>query len=280
MKPLINRQRGSGHDLIDLLIWQGKDFTVHKTSNTTRVDILGDHGKPEQQYFFSIEEFGMKYLHQVKKIREEVAKNVHKIKHLKTADQLLEIKYHAFADRLRMKHEGIGFRHYANVSEADISKAYYQTAKNLGLISEEFYNECLNLPKTERLRLLGTIATQKFITEYKGGKRKSVEVKTDKELRRAWFIICDHIAEVMSEIAEKMGPSFLFYWVDGIYFTDTPQARRIIRQAGQKYGYEWKFNQVEEMNMLNKEGVVEIMLIKEGEKKVFYPPANKIYKYF
>ena len=54
----------------------------------------------------------------------------------------------------------------------------------------------------------------------------------------------------------------------------------MIRKAGEKFSFEWKFIQVEEMTAINKEGVVEILLIKNGEKKVFYPPASAIYKYF
>jgi hypothetical protein len=279
-KPLVIRQTGTGQDLIDLLEWQEKSFTVTKTSNTTKVDIKDEKTGAKVKYFFSIEEFSMTHLHYIKKIRDEINGNLDKIKGMKPGDQLLDIKYHAFANRMRVKHEGFTLKHYKNVAEADITKAYYQTARNLGLISDEFYRECLNLPKNERLRLLGTIATQKFVSEYKNGKRTKIDIKVDKDLRRAWFIICDHVAEVMTEISEKLGSSFLFYWVDGIYFTDTQKARQVIRKSGEKYNFEWKFIQVEEMTALNKEGVVEIMLIKEGEKKVFYPPADKIYKYF
>lgn len=277
--PII-RVQGTGEELIDLLTWQEKNFRTHKTSNTTKIEVLDDSGKVELKYFYSIEEFSMKYLHYIKKIRDEVFSNVHKIKGMKTAEQLLEVKYHAFSERLRVKHEGFTLKHYKNVAEADITKAYYQTARNLGLISEKFYKECLDLPKNERLRLLGTIATKKFIVEYKKGKRTNIEIKMEKELRRAWFIICDHVAQVMTEISEEMGPSFLFYWVDGIYFTDTAKCRQIIRKAGEKFDFEWKFNQIEEMTAINKEGVVEIVLIKDGEKKVFYPPTKSIYKYF
>lgn len=274
------RQDGTGQDLIDLLVWQEKDFKVSKTSNTTKVEILDELGSVELKYFFSIETFSMKYLHYIKKIRDEITGNIDKIKGVKAGDQLLNIKYHAFSERLRVKHEGFTLKHYKNVAEADITKAYYQAARNLGLISEDFYKECLLLPKLERLRLLGTIATQKFITVYKKGKRKDMQIKIDKDLRRAWFIICDHVADVMTEISEMLGTSFLFYWVDGIFFTDTARARQMIRKAGEKFSFEWKFIQVEEMTAINKEGVVEILLIKNGEKKVFYPPASAIYKYF
>ena len=209
-EPLTIRQRGTGQNTIDLLEYQERDFKVQKTSNTTRIDLYDVHGQIELKYFYSIEDFSFKHLHYVKKIREEIQKNLDKIKGKKAGENLLNINYNAYADRLRMKHEQMSVKHFKNVAEADITKAYYQTAKNLGLISETFYNECLTLPKNERLRLLGTIATQKYITEYKKGKKKDLQIKVDKDLRRAWFIICDHVAEVMGEIAEQMGPSFLF----------------------------------------------------------------------
>jgi hypothetical protein len=110
----------------------------------------------------------------------------------------------------------------------DINKAYYQAAFNLKYISEEFYQKCIELPKEERLTLIGSLGSQKQWHYFKEGHEEKNWITHDNELRLAWFHICKEVDKTMYNLIQKLGSDFLFYWVDSMYFTDDRHNSMII----------------------------------------------------
>lgn len=105
-----------------------------------------------------------------------------------------------------------------DVYEVDLVSAYYHAAAKLGYLSPEFFERTKKLPKPIRLRLLGSIATRKQFETFDGEEFVSW-VEQDDKMRAVWHNIVCYVDDVMQEMADYLGDRFLWYWVDGIYFT-------------------------------------------------------------
>lgn len=103
----------------------------------------------------------------------------------------------------------------------DIDSAYWKTALNLGVISDDIYKKGLDMGKVVRLAALGSLAKKKDIWVYDGKSFKKQEtVKSPYE--NIWFAICKKISDIMNDIVKSIGDDFVFYWVDGIYVKQSP----------------------------------------------------------
>lgn len=129
-----------------------------------------------------------------------------------------------------------------DVYEIDLNQAYYYAAYIMGFIDEDFFKKTLDLPKHIRLRLLGSIATVKHIEE-SDGEEITYDTIENQKMRDIWHNIVCHVDRVMTEMAEALGDRFIFYWVDGIYFTtfgehDVPAL--VVEQIAEKNNFQVK----------------------------------------
>lgn len=274
------RKSGNPEQMLQMLTAQKKTFKVSRTSGSTKISLTDSYGFVLLTYYYNDEHMSNSYLHLITKVRNEFKANEAEIKKHKELPSVLDIKYYAFSELTRLNDSSGEVLNFENVLEADITKAYYQAARNLKFISPEFYETCLNLPKEQRLKLLGSIAVRKYINSYEDGKHKEQEIKADELMRKAWFLICDNVAACMTEIQNKMQADFLFYWVDGIYFKNSAANKKIIEQVGKKYAFAFKFVSIDKMQSRNLGTHIELELEKDGEKKLFYPPKKRVIKYF
>ena len=139
----------------------------------------------------------------------------------------------------------------SNVVEFDVNKAYYTTAYRMRLIDKEFYDKCMGLPKDTRLRLIGSLATQKRRIEYVKGRPTSyTPPRKDDILRYAWFNIVDYVDQCLKDVANMCGDKFLFYWVDGIYIEGKGSDYKVaLDMVSKKYGLDFKEDGVEQITM-------------------------------
>ena len=175
-----------------------------------------------------------------------------------------------------------------DVYEADISMCYYVTAFKLGFMSEQMYELCKGLPKSHRLKLLGAIATSKTFRRYEDGQIVFETVLEDETLRMAWFKICFYVGQAMQTVKDALKDNFLFYWVDGIYFTypkDAPvAAEELIEDVTNHLFFDWKIKHIHSLEINNKYGKIEMKMIDnegdhEDDHRFFYPPKKKIISY-
>lgn len=160
-----------------------------------------------------------------------------------------------------------------NVYEIDLNQAYYYAAYQLGYISEEFFQKTLDLPKHIRLRLLGSIATRTHIEE-SDGEEIWQYTKQDEKMRDIWHNIVCHVDRVMDEMAEALGQRFLFYWVDGIYFSsfgDQDIPARVVEQIAEKNNFEVKKKKLQkiEIRRINRYLVAHVYTDESTEPKPF-----------
>ncbi len=222
------------------------------------------------------------------RLKAMIKKNANKVNacdYFKTARW---INYYRFSKSITDIDSDIGSVYEVDgVYEADITAAYYAAALGLGFINKNMYRECLKLKKEERLKLMGAIATVSVTRWYNCPLADlPPEVKKDPLLREAWFKICSYVDAALQFLQDYLGESFLFYWVDGIYYVDKAGAysgksfKDYMTNAG--FLFDWKVTKLKTFELRNK-GFIEIFLekYKDGrlEQKRFYPKRTAIRSY-
>jgi hypothetical protein len=143
---------------------------------------------------------------------------------------------------------------FENVCEVDIDQAYWETAHQLGIISDDLYRKGSkgNISKQARLTALGSFAKKVYRYKFKGKKVQSVEVDKDELLENLWFTICKRVSDVMHKVIEALGDDFIFYWVDGIYFNHTEENVNKVMGVFLEGGYNSKFKKINQIHFHEK----------------------------
>ena len=117
------------------------------------------------------------------------------------------------------------------VQNIDIKCAYCSLMKNKGLISEDTFNYVISLNKPERLAALGMIASRKkiYIHEASG---KVIQAEPKISPLAPFFFWCVQETEKIIQSCKNqiLMDSFLFSWVDGIYYLNANDNYRKITQ--------------------------------------------------
>lgn len=141
------------------------------------------------------------------------------------------------------------FEKFTNVCEVDIDQAYWETAYQLEIVSEEIYQKgCKgNISKKARLTALGSLAKKTYNYKFKGDKLLDTIVDKEPLLENLWFTICKRVSDVMHKVIESLNGDFIFYWVDGIYFQNTPENVATAMQIFIDNGYNTKFKKINQI---------------------------------
>jgi hypothetical protein len=104
-----------------------------------------------------------------------------------------------------------------DLAELDINSAYIQSAFNQGFISEIWFNKLKSISKPMRLKVLGSIATRKNITEVENGQKRQY-MKFDQILTNVWNMICRGCDKMIFDaVIDNRSKMFLFYWFDNLF---------------------------------------------------------------
>lgn len=194
----------------------------------------------------------------------------------------LAVRYFDFDDSIYSLDLEVGCCYeYENIRECDITRAYYYSAYQLGVFTDDFFKECLQLPKAIRLKMMGAMAANVTIYEYVNGRIDKCYVMNDKYLRAIWFSICRYVDQCMRDIKNFLVKDFIFYWVDGIFYKDTKGAHDVIESIMKAYGFEHVITDIVKMRAENRGGDMVLYLEKRnGDKPVFNVPKNKVRGYY
>lgn len=147
----------------------------------------------------------------------------------------------------------------------DINNAYWDTARNLGIISNEIYKRGMFVSKIPRLSALGALAKTTDTWKYNGEVFVKEQPVRSWSTENLWFAICKKVSDTMVEIAEAIGDDFVFYWVDGIYIKNNPKSFQKVLEIFLKNGYTSKFQQVPKVEFFENQFVVQG--VQESDKK-------------
>ena len=280
-----HRYIGKAKNTIDRLKLKGENFQVVTTSKTENVRTKNiNYLFSEKHYYGKI--FGL--LSQLKKMLNDNYQHIHDSPY---AGNSKNVEYYNFNSKKNFNIDVGTIYDIPNVIEADISSAYYRTAFNLGFITEEFYLRCKSLDKTDRLVLIGSIATIKTIDYYEKGKRVKSEIVKNDLYRMAWFKICSYVDSALITLMERfnrLSPDiFLFYWVDGIYFRNFQVTKHynwqtIFKEVTELFPFDWKYQRIKQLRVINEgEKGLKIEIKKQdGTKKTFFPPKRNVKLYY
>lgn len=171
----------------------------------------------------------------------------------------------------------------------DLKSAYASILHNEGFISKETYRYVCSLRKMDRLAALGMLAGKKNIFEVdENGDVVSENVEISETVDYFFFCV-KKTAEIMNECAKHLGDSFLFSWVDGIYFlqeeTASVTAGKIISDYLNDLNLKCTFEKLEQFNVTLNKDHFNCTYYKAGKLKVMKVPRieseakNKIINY-
>lgn len=122
----------------------------------------------------------------------------------------------------------------------DLKSAYATILKNDKIIKGNTFNYLTRLEKKDRLASVGMLASHKYVFDYLGNDiLKFSEIKSDTE---EYFYYCvKRTYDIMTELKKICGTSYLFCWVDSVYYTDkskTPLLIDYLKSINFRYSFE------------------------------------------
>lgn len=225
------------------LIRKGANFVAQDTSSSQMIKT------PENAFLYSQKIIPRRYLYLFKEIKDHASLQIEQQK-INLSTEGIKARYFLFKNVNLAPGECLEFQ---NVIQYDINKAYYTIARNLGIISTEYYEKYINLPKHLRLVLIGGLATKKIIKNYENGILTTREIKEDENLRKAFIKIVVETDKILLSIAKALSNEFLVYWVDGITLIDTPKAKEVIEYYSALNNIEFSIEKLKFVRFQNEE---------------------------
>lgn len=148
----------------------------------------------------------------------------------------------------------------------DLTSAYTYALKNLSLIDEKLFSDLCKLPKQDRLKVVGMLATTKTVLHYADGKVTSATT-TKSETRGAFFATCKVVGELMQAVSAH--PRYLMFWVDGAFFDGEPEG---VKEYFEREGYPAKLERITDIR-LSDSGKV-LFYTKDGTRKYLCIPKK------
>lgn len=186
-------------------------------------------------------------------------------------------------DRLSLQYFDLGIRENLDLKTVynfDLKSAYVSCLFLNGIISKKTETYLNTLPKLDRLAAVGMLAGRKSVfTMNEHG--NPIEEKTVVSPYENFFFFCvKRVSELMNYAASYMGNSFLFTWVDGIYFNPSETAAKsfykIISPIFNEAGYKTSFEILNNFKAVSEKNCWKIYFIKEGKIKMFNLPKKEI----
>lgn len=156
----------------------------------------------------------------------------------------------------------------------DLTSAYLHVLKNENIISDDLYKKLNKLPKIDRLGIVGMLASKKHVYYMKGDNIEDLEIIEDKGLSNLFFYCVFKTHEIMTEIKKILGESFVFIWVDGIYFTDQEKIKEC-KEYLKTINYPFKVEVLKNFSYNKYNGNADISYLKMNKTKSFNIPMEK-----
>jgi len=186
-------------------------------------------------------------------------------------------------DRLNVKYFDTGFNSNLRLSTVynfDLKSAYATCLFINGFISKETFNYLGTLPKLDRLAAIGMLAGRKSVFNINEDGNVTDETTNVSPFENFFFYCVDEVSKVMQYAASYMGNSFLFTWVDGIYFNPEETAARSFYKIVSPYfidkGYKTSFDILNNFVCESKNDCWNVSFMKDGKPKIFNIPKKEV----
>lgn len=213
---LIKKYKGSGYyrkgNFVTEIIWDGKSYVFPANSK---------NGKSFKKGGFL---YGM--------VRKDVGAFLKSGKKIKMPKQYPVNEYNNDFDKFGEK-----------ITGTDVNNAYWRIAYNLGIISRGTYTKGLGDDfKVVRLSALSTLGSGKDYQIIKDGKLIDMFALIGKndDLHKIYSAIRYTCYKYMQQLKKKLGNDFVAYRTDCIYYVDTPENRKLVKDFFTKNNLETK----------------------------------------
>lgn len=128
---------------------------------------------------------------------------------------------------------------YEDVTEVDVSAAYWTLAYRLGYLTDEIYQLGTTVPKFTRLIGWGAIASNPISYQFNGEKYIKIGSPPDEDHQRTrsyFFAVAYELDEIMKEAIGENREDIFFYWVDAFFIRKSKPLKEKIAQAMEKNG--------------------------------------------
>ena len=240
---------GNERDFLTKILKQEKRVTIRRTNYTIKVET------ERRNYLFSnANSAGKKTFIAYNKIVRDIKKSGLETPRLNSRN----VKYWWF------KHKD---SYPENFFSVDINAAYPTALYNVGAITEETYDYLINdIPKIDRLRCVGMLATQKGVYHYEDGKLANFEVDTS-DLSGWFYMCCVVIGEIMDMARLRFKSRILHFWVDGIAIEGDPYELLCYIEY---LGFQSKIEVINDCTLVNNW----LIYLKDGKKKYLHLPKR------
>lgn len=120
-----------------------------------------------------------------------------------------------------------------NVVEVDVNHAYWNIARQLGVINDKVFKEGEEVEKMTRLIGLGSLASKKKVFQFDGKNYHWIGYKYDQVLRSYFFRVSLELDLIMRSIFSDIQQDSFFYWFDAFFVT--PQVAEYISEEVKRF---------------------------------------------
>jgi hypothetical protein len=241
---------------IEFLKTSKKPFQVIMTNYTINI-------KGSVNYKFMKEERSFKFFSMYNKLKKEVSNYLLK----NEIAQCKNIYYYDITPKPDFTAK--------QVFNVDLTAAYLHVLKNEKIISTELFEELNALDKQDRLSIVGMLASKKSVYSFnESGEIINFEIIENKALRNVFFHCVNITFLIMQEIKNLIGESYIYSWVDGVYYTNEMD-NFLIEDYLLKLQYPFKTETLENFIYKNDKEHVNIIFDKGIKTKTFNIPTKK-----
>lgn len=158
------------------------------------------------------------------------------------------------------------------VYNIDLKSAYASILFNDGFITKETRDYLGKCKKEERLAGVGMLASKKHIFNFKNGKATAMNM-VESPTANFFYHTVKRTDEIMSVLKMLTEDSYLFTWVDGIYFSDKDKADSMFDYL-QSIGMLCSFETLENFHVRIYKKKCVVNFYKQGKRKEFNLPSQ------
>ena len=165
------------------------------------------------------------------------------------------------------------------VYNIDIKSAYASILSSYKLLQPKTDFFLKSVSKRDRLAALGMLASRKDVFTH-DGTGEAIEHTVIRKDTANWFFFCvNEVNKLMEDIKKEVGNDFLFYWVDGIFFTG--KRKEFIQDFLISKGHQSSYDNVTNLKYFEVDETKYLSYFKGSEKKVLNLPKenNEAEKY-
>lgn len=159
------------------------------------------------------------------------------------------------------------------VFNIDLKSAYATILRNDGFIGDDTYRYICKANKKERLASVGMLAARKRVFTFRGGSPIN-ECEIVSARTGIFYHAVKRTFEIMSDLKKISGSSYLYSWVDGIYYSPNAAAKKEMIDYLKDINFDFTFDLLKNFRVRIGGSFTTVDFFKDGKLKIFNLPSQ------